>query len=203
MDRVNLGPNFVTHYHHGGRPPFLTLSDLPEDQLELVLAELSEPGEQAVSARRFGPRYMALRRATETRLRECLVTAGGTPQRRTPHYIVLGESDWFAGLYLAGGSVRLPLSALPLDVTSITWADSITAMGLGVRLGLPAPDPAHAGRVYRLDELDELIGRYGRPAGAAPDGLAGYAGHQHHHVDSYVEIQLWSDEPVLAHLDRP
>lgn len=203
MDQVNSGPTFVTHYHHAGRPPFLTLSDLPEDQLKLVLAGLSEPGEQAVSARRFGPRYMALRRATETRLRERFVAAGGTPQRSTPHYFVLGESDWFAGLYQEGGSVRLPLSTLPSDVTSLTWADSITAMGLGVRLGLPAPDPEHAGRVYRLHELDELIGRYDLPDGAAPDGLAGYAGHQHHHVDSYVEIQLWSDKPVLAHLDRP
>lgn len=199
---MNLGPTFVTHYHHAGRPPFLTLSDLPEDKLELVLTGLSEPGEQAVSARRFGPRYMALRRATETRLRERFVAAGGRPQRSAPHYFVLGESDWFAGLYLEGGSVRVPLAMLPPDVTSLTWADSITAMGLGVRLGLPAPDPEHAGRVYRLDELDELLGRYNLPTGAAPDGLDGYAGHQHDRVDSYVEIQLWSDEPILTHLHR-
>ena len=203
MDRVSRDPTFVTHYHHGGRPPFLTLSDLPEDQLELVLAQLSDPGEQAVSARRFGPRYMALRRATETSLRERFVAAGGTPQRRAPHYFVLGESDWFADLYPEGSNVRLPLSALPPDVTSLTWADSITVMGLGVELGVPAPDPVHAGRVYRLDELDELIGRHDLPTGAAPDGLAGYAAHQHHPVNSYIEIQLWSDEPLLAHLHRP
>lgn len=203
MDQVNLGQSVVTHYHRAGRPPFLNLSDLPEDQLKLVLAELSEPDQQAVSARRFGPRYMALRRTTETRLRERFTAAGGRPERRAPHYFVLGESDWFAGLYLDAGRVRLPLSALPSDVTSITYADSITAMGLGVPFGLPAPDPDHAGRVYRLDELDDLIARYDRPAGAAPTGLTGYAGHQHHRVDSYIEIQLWSNKPICAHLGRP
>jgi len=202
MVQVSLGPTFVTHYHRAGRSPFLNLSDLPEEQLTLVLAALARPGEQAVSARRFGPQYMALRRATEAQLRERFAAAGGRPQRRAPHYFTLGESDWFAGLYLDAGRVRLPLSALPPDATSVTYADSITAIGLGVPLGLPAPDPDHAGRVYRLDELDELTARYDPPADAAPDGLAGYTGHQHYRVDSYVEIQLWSDEPVLAHLSR-
>ena len=199
---VNVVPTFVTHYHRAGHPPFLNLSDLPEEQLKSVLAELAAPEQQEVSARRFGPRYMALRRATEARLRERFTAAGGRPQRRAPHYFVLGESVWFAGLYLDLAEVRLPLSALPSDVTSVTYADGITAMGRGVPFGLPAPDPNHADRVYHLEELDDLIARYDRPADAAPDGLAGYTGHQHHRVDIYVEIQLWSDEPVLAHLNR-
>ncbi len=198
MDRV---PNFATHHHHGERRPFLTLSDLPEDQLELMLATLSEPAEREVSARRFGPRYMALRRATETCLREHFIAGGGAPQRGAPHYFVLGESPWFAGLYLEGGSVCLPLSALPPEVTSFTWADSITTMGQGIRLGLPAPVTELAGRVFRLDELDEVTSRYGLPAAAvAPGALGGYDGHQQRPVDDYVEIQLWSDEPVLTHL---
>ena len=199
---MSLVPTFVTHYHHAGRAPFLNLSDLPDEHLTLVLAELAVPAEQTVSARRFGPRYMALRRATETCLRERFVAAGGRPQRRAPHYFVLGASDWFAGLYLHAGTVRLPLSALPPEVTSLTYADSITAMGLGVPLGLPAPHPDHAGRVYRLDALHELAARHNPHADDAPDQLAGYTGHQHQPVDSYVEVQLWSNEPVLAHLRK-
>ena len=202
MVHVSLVPTFVTHYHHAGRAPFLNLSDLPDEHLTLVLAELAVPAEQTVSARRFGPRYMALRRATETCLRERFVAAGGRPQRRAPHYFVLGASDWFAGLYLHAGTVRLPLSALPPEVTSLTYADSITAMGLGVPLGLPAPHPDHAGRVYRLDALHELAARHNPHADDAPDQLAGYTGHQHQPVDSYVEVQLWSNEPVLAHLRK-
>lgn len=193
MDAV---PAFVTHYHRAERPPFLNLSDLAEEQLTTVLAQLAGPDERALSARRFGPRYMALRNATEIRVRELFVAAGGRPERSTPHYFCLGASAWFAGLYRDVAEVRLPLSALPSKVTSATYADSITAMGLGVSYGLPEPDLDHAGRVYRVEELGSLVGRYGLPDDAAPGDLHGYAGHQHQRIDTYIEIQLWSDEPV-------
>lgn len=42
---MSLGPTFVTHYHRAGRAPFLNLSDLsdlPEEHLSLVLAELAD-----------------------------------------------------------------------------------------------------------------------------------------------------------------
>ena len=77
--------------------------------------------------------------------------------RRHSALLRAGRSDWFAGLYLQQRA-STPVSAAP-DVTSQTWVDSVTVMGLGVELGLAAPDPEHAGRVYRLSELDELVGR--------------------------------------------
>ena len=196
-------PSFVTHYYRAGRRPFLNLSDLSEPELSAVLTQLATPAHQAMSARRFGPRYMALRRATELRARDLFITAGGKPQRSSPHYFVLGSSEWFAGLYRDVAEIRLPLTSLPDESTSATYLDSITALGLGVPLGLPAPDPNHADRIYRLDELDELIARSGLPSGAAPKDAAGYAGHQHRRVDTYIEIQLWSDEAVCDHLARP
>lgn len=165
-------PVFVTHYHRAGRRSFLSLSDLDEEQLAAVLAELATPEQGALSSRRFGPRYMALRRATEARARDLFIAAGGRPQRSAPHYFILGASAWFAGLYRDVAEVCLPLAALPADVTSATYADSITAMGLGVPLGLPAPDPEHADRVYRLEELEDLIARYGLPHDAAPERRA-------------------------------
>ena len=67
-------------------------------------------------------------------------------------------------------------------------------------MGLPAPHPQHAARVYRLHKLSELLARYEPSDDAAPEGLAGYAGHQRHSIDTYIEVQLWSDQPVLAHL---
>ena len=124
METVTVAPSYVTHYYRVGQHPFRNLSDLPEDELARVLAGLSSPEHQAASARRFGPRYMALRIATEARLRELFVAAGGRPQRRAPHYFVLGESAWFAGLYQDTAQVRLPLAALPDDATSLTYADS-------------------------------------------------------------------------------
>jgi len=187
---VNAVPAFVTHYYRADRRPFLNLSDLAEPDLAAVLTELVTPEHQALSWRRFGPQYMALRRATERRARDLFIAAGGKPERSSPHYFVLGSCDWFAGLYRNVAEVRLPLAALPAASTSVTYADSITALGLGVPLGLPAPD------------LEQLIARFGLPSDAAPGDPAGYAGYQHHRVDAYIEVQLWSDEPVRAHVAR-
>lgn len=76
------------------------------------------------------------------------------------------------------------------------WGDSISALGLGVPLGLPAPHPAHADRVYRLDDLAALVAEHGLPANAAPETTAGYTGHQHTLLDAYIEIHLWADDPI-------
>lgn len=36
-------PDYVTHYRRADRPPFRTLSDLDDQQLATVLAELDTP----------------------------------------------------------------------------------------------------------------------------------------------------------------
>ena len=194
-------PGYVTHYHRSVRRPFLNLSELSEAKLASVLAELAASQEQRASSRRFGPRYMALRRATEAHARELFVSRGGRPQRQAPHYFVLGSSAWFAGLYRDVSEVRLTVSDLPALETSFTYTDSITALGLGADIGVPSAAPAHCGRVYRLDELLEVIAHYGMPDDAAPATATGYLGHQTRPVDAYVEVQLWSDTPVRAYLD--
>ena len=196
---ANRVPAFVTHYYRADRRPFLNLSDLDGEQLASVLAELATPEDRTLSERRFGRRYMDLRRATEARARDLFIAAGGRPERTTPHYFVLGTSAWFAGLYRDVAAIRLPVADLPPSVTTATYGDSISAMGLGVPLGLPEPE-AHAGRLYRIEEVEDLVARYGLPDDTPPKGRDGYTGHQHQRVDAYIEVQLWSDEPVRAHL---
>jgi hypothetical protein len=198
---VNAAPGYVTHYYRASRKPFLNLSELGAGELASVLAELATPEQQALSERRFGQRYMALRRATERNLRELFIAAGGEPVRDAPHYFVLGSCAWFAGLYRDVAEVRLPLSALPANVTSLTYADSITAMGFGVPLGLPAPDARYGVRLFGLGDVEHLAAKLG-PRGGESHGADGYAGHQFRRVDAYVEVQLWSDEPVRAYLTR-
>lgn len=196
MSRV---PDRVRHYHRAARPPFLNLGDVPETARPELLRRLSAPDEHAASHRRFGSRYLALRTGTEAALRELFVQAGGRPERTAPHYFVLGSSAWFANLYSDVAAVTLPLTALPVEVTSITWVDSISALALGEPLGVPAPPPAHRQKVYRLDDLPDLVARYGLPGDDPPHS---YDGHQRQPLTSYVEVQLWSDEPV-RHLLRP
>jgi hypothetical protein len=188
-------PDFVTHYHASTRAPFLNLSDLAEPELATVLRELDAPAEHARSERRFGPRYMSLRRATEDLLRDMFIAAGGEPERAVPHYFVLGASAWFRELYTDPGEVVLPLIELPAAATSFTYPDSITALGLGARYGVPIyPRPYH-GRVYRLAELDGVIDQHGLPADTVP---ASYDGHQRQPFEHFIEIQLWSDAPLAG-----
>src|SRR3954471_1530462 len=117
-------PNFVTHYHLADRPPFLNLCDLTDDELDAVLADLGRLRRTGRHHRPFGRQYMEIRRATEARLRAGFVAAGGRPERRSPHYFVLGESAWYGRLGERMGEVRLLLTALPAEQTSWTCSDS-------------------------------------------------------------------------------
>jgi hypothetical protein len=144
---------------------------------------------------------MELRRRTEAKLASLFLAAGGRPERSAPHYFVLGTSPWFAGLADDMCSLTLPLDALPSDVTSVTYPDSFSAMGLGPEYGLPDRTRPYHGRVYRLEELPALVATFGLPAdgapeGAGPHGHETYGDYQHRDFEKYIEIQLWSDVPL-------
>jgi len=188
-------PDFVTHYHLSDRAPFLNLSDLEGDRLWEVVGELMEMRRSTPSARVFGRPYVELRRLTEERLRELFIARGGRPERSAPHYFCLGSCAWFKGLYGGLEEVVVPLSALPSEATSVTLPDSVTAMGLGVRFGLPDDSRPYHGRVFLLEELPELVAEYGLPSGEVDDF---YEGYESRPFEKYIEVQLWSDEPIAS-----
>ena len=188
-------PEFATHYYVAGRRPFLNLSDLEPARLSVVMAELDTLARAGESERRFGPRYMSLRTETEALLRRRFIERGGCPERQSPHYFVLGDSPWFRGLYRNPAEVGISLRDLPAEATSVTWPDSIASMGLLANYGLPTFHKPPYGQVFLLDELPDVVERYGLPSGAVPTS---YDGHQRQEFDHFVEIQLWSDEPLRA-----
>jgi len=188
-------PDFTTHYHLADRPPFLNLADLDDANLANVLSGLQGAAESGVSARRFGPRYMELRRGTEEVLRSRFIERGGRPTRSSPHYFVLGESPWFRGLYRDPAEVRLHLEDLPTEQVSFTYPDSVTSMGLLAEFGIKvSPRPYH-GRVFRIDEVEAVIERYALPRSRKP---ATYDGHQFDDFEHYIEVQVWSDDALDA-----
>jgi hypothetical protein len=189
----------VTHYHLADKRPFLNLSDLNESDLARVLEDMLQRRQSGRLQRVFGARYMALRRLTEAWLRALFINAGGCPQRSGPHYFVLGSSSWYRGLSPDMRAVTMTLSDLPATQTSVTYPDSFTAMGFLPDFGLPyRPRPYH-GTVFRLDELPELVRRYGIPPDAKP---ANYTGYQLRPFEQYIEVQLWADEPLRQLVDR-
>ena len=140
---------------------------------------------------------MEMRRLVEARLHRLFVEAGGRPQRRSPHYFVLGESAWFRGLAAGMREVQLPLTALPNDVTSATRPDSFTAMEVGPEFGPPHERRPYHARVFRLGELTDLVAEYGLPVSDREDD---YAGYERRATERYVEVQVWSDDPVRSYL---
>jgi hypothetical protein len=189
-------PQFVTHYHLPDRRPFLNLSDLGDPEALQEMTKLLEMRSQGLQSRSFGRVYLQWRRATEAQLRASFIERGGTPHRLAPHYFVLGESRWFAGLALNMQAVTLRLDELPPRITSFTLVDSFTAMGLGPQFGVAHLPEPHQTLVYMIDELSEVVRRHGLPRDdPAADG---YEGYERRPVTQFIEVQLWSDDPVAA-----
>ena len=190
-------PAFVTHYHLPDKSPFLNLSDLAGAELEAVLRDLEARRVRAGLRRVFGPRYMELRQLTEARLRHLFIQAGGSPSRVSPHYFVLGECEWYRALSPEMSEVVLPLAALPSNVTSVTYPDSLTALGLGAQFGLVRAQRSYHDRVFRVEQLPDLVATHGLPLGEIDDA---YEGYHRREFEKYIEIQVWSDDPIRSFL---
>ena len=190
-------PDFATHYHLADKAPFLNLSDLDESELEVVVQDLARRRKDSGLKRVVGRKYMELRRLTEVRLRELFVEAGGKPERAAPHYFCLGACEWFRRLAPDMREIVIPLSELPTDVTSLTYPDSFEAMGFGPRFGLPYTRKPYHDRAYRLEELAQLVNEHGLPNGAADED---YDGYHLRPFEKFVEVQVWSDEPLRRFL---
>lgn len=194
-------PDFVTHYYRASRRPFLNLSDLDDAEGMLIMLNMIDERRLGLQHRPFGASYLEMRRVAEARLRGMLEASGGIPRREAPHYFVLGESPWFRGLAEDMAEIRLPITALPEAQTTVTWGDSFSVTATTRDFGLHyEPRPYH-GQLYRLSDIPALVDAYGlhvAPAGeygGLSHGLAPTAG-----AEPFVEVQLWSDEPVRSWL---
>lgn len=189
-------PAHITHYYNAASQPFLNLSELDGEYLEQTLAALADRRSQDPGFKRvFGRRYTAFRRATEEKLHRLFLQAGGKPDRKSPHYFVLGECPWFANLYPSTAAVRVNLDRLDPSKTSFTYPDSFVAMRLGPCFGLPeTPMRPYHERVYRIDELDKIVDQFGLPE---CEELT-YTGYQNSEFEKYVEVQVWYELPRSA-----
>jgi hypothetical protein len=174
-------PDFLAHYYDAGRGPFRSLSTLEPDDAEQVLERIRQAGSGFASKRAAD--YLAIRRELEQRIRVLFVAKGGHPRRTTPHYMILGACEWVKTWYAAGCEVRVPLDAFDPRTVSLTYGDSFPAMRYGD--GKP-----YRGQVYTLDELPEVVDRFGLPQDWNPEGQRG--------PDRYIEAQVWDDEPLKS-----
>lgn len=178
---------FATHYYLPEVGPFRSLSELSagsEDPvfLNLLTRHERDPGYR----RRYGRNYIAVRREVEVRLRELFIARGGKPRRRHPFYLVLGESPWFRDLNADHRELRIPLSQLDPEVTSLTFPDSFVA--------LTRDDKPYYNQVFLLSEIDELVARFGVPEN---DQMVPYERYWETEFELYIEVQLWDVPPMI------
>lgn len=113
-------PEFATHYYLSETGPFRSLSELPAGSEDPVFQDLlTRHQRDAGYRRRYGRNYIGIRREVEARLRELFIARGGSPRRRHPLYLVLGESPWFRDLNAGQHELRIPLLELDPAVASL------------------------------------------------------------------------------------
>ncbi len=193
-------PDVITHYHARVDQPFQNLCDLDPSELAQTLDKLKRRKANNTDYKRvFGDLYMDFRSKTDIKLRALFEVRGGKPERQSPHYFVLGECDWFSGLYPDPAAVTLDWRSLPREQTSFTYPDSFISMRLGPEYGLP-PEPLkpYHERAFFLDELADVVARHGLPDGTADEE---YQGYHKRKFEKYIEVQVWTDWPVAKYLD--
>lgn len=189
----SMHPDFITHYHLADRKPFLNLSDLEGEELDKVIETLASKRRQDGNFNRvYGRRYMELRKKTEDKLRQLFIEAGGKPQRKSPHYFVLGGAYWFKHLCPNTKEVRIPLSFFKSESVSITYPDSFVSMGFLPEFGLPHDERPYHGKVFKPSDLPALIAEYGMPS---DDYRKDYKNYVNEEFEKFIEVQVWDDSP--------
>lgn len=178
-------PAYLTHYYR--QRPFKTLTELSPEECSRVLEVLR--AHEKLPRRLQSEFYFEQRRKYEGLMYEQFLAKGGRPERRNPHYAILGESEIWARIY--PDSLRIPLAELPADSVSFTFTDSWGAFVDRDLDDNPIPRKPQYGRVYLKAELDDLFSRYGWPG----DRWKTEVEWEH---DLYVEAQIWSDRPLRA-----
>ena len=187
--RLPIIPDFLSHYYEVTDGPFRNLSDLPLAEAEELLQKIRLDGGRRFASQRPAD-YLAVRRELEERVRQLFIAKGGRPQRKRPHYLILGTCPWLLSWYPQGCELRIPMAAFRPEILSFTYGDTFPAMRY-------QDSKAYRRQVYTLAELPALIETYGLPQDWNADGK--------HGPDRYIEAQVWADEqlaPYIGNLDH-
>jgi len=180
-------PDMVTHNYDPGGLFLGNVCDLEPAEAERVLDRIRSSGRRQIK-----PTYMRRRLETEAWLiAERRRLLGDTPRER-PIYFFLGN--------FADGkdpsrpcSLVMPLRALPEDVITFTYPDSMASLPLATLDEHRDECQSYHGQVFSLSEIKEVIAEFGVPA-------ATWADDHRRRFDRYVEVQVWDERPIANFL---
>ena len=178
-------PAFLSHYYEASHGPLRSLSDLEPEETERILDDIRCAGKSFASKR--NAEYLSIRRELEQRVRCLFIQKGGKPQRRHPHYFIVGESPWLKSWYQDGQVLCVPLAVFSAEIVSFTYGDTFPATRF-------ADGKPYRGQVYTLAELPMLVEAYGLPQVWNAEGHLG--------PERYIEAQVWADKPLIPYLDQ-
>jgi hypothetical protein len=176
--------NFLYHYFEKERGPFLSLSNLSDNEAHKIGEDLKEEN-NIFTKRNPDGQYMFYRRLIEDRIYSLFIENGGKPARKTPHYFIIGECHRCKSWYKGGDYIKIPIEKFDMNTVSFTYSDSF-----------PTFDPSHGDkseyrqRIYTYNEILEIIKKFGFPQNVPWTDDTPYW------QPGYVEAQVWNNIPV-------
>jgi hypothetical protein len=188
--RMSAIPGIVTHNYDPLHGPFRNICTLSDAEAQHVLDTIALSGKRLIREN-----YLRRRRRTETWLLSERQRKMGAPVTEHPIYFFLG--DRADGLDRSRPeSIVLPLAALPADMLTFTFPDSMASLPLGLYDEHAADRRSYHGKVFTLDEIGQVIAEFGMPAAER------WQPAQSVKFDRFIEVQLWDDEPLRALVEQ-
>lgn len=178
---------YLYHYYEQETGPFLNLSDLPINEAQKILSNIKQINETYIAQR--SDVYMQRRIELETMARELFILKGGKPVRNVPHYMVIEECEWLQSWYRQGTFIKIPVSEFDTNTLSFSYGDMFPTFSLNVKDG-----KEYRKQIYTYNEIIKVIEKYGLPQTWNKDGKFG--------PERYIEVQVWSDEPISKYYSR-
>lgn len=172
---------YLFHYFEKQNGPFKNLSDLNIPEAQRILNNLKSNGDVFASKRNDG--YLERRLELEQMVRDIFITKGGKPIRSVPHYMVVEACPWLETWYKESDFVKIPIAKFDINTISFTYGDMFPTFSPRVCDGRE-----YRNKVYRYDEILELIKKYELPQNWNESGQYG--------PERYIEAQIWSNNPI-------
>lgn len=171
-------PSYLTHFYRLGQQPFQNICDLDIDEAEKLL---KEDGDW-----RGDGTYLSSRIKHEKLLHSLFIEMGGKPKRKTPIYMIVGDSP--TGPHDLNEEyqhkIQIPIEIFDPDTISFTYPDSMYKINLD-ELEKVYLDRNNSPNIYRINELEEIIEKY----------------EVYKHNNHYIEAQIWDDEPIKGYME--
>lgn len=174
------------HYFDKGNIPFLTLSDLSDEEARKTQDKL-KANNNVYQRRDYDGKYFYCRKTVENNVRSAFIEKGGKPFRKAPVYFILGEShtknhtiynEWFRHVDF----IEIPINEFDIDTVSFTYGDSFIENHPDHR-----DQSKYLERVCTYKEILEIIEKLGWPQDSVQEDSPFW-------VPRYIEAQVWSDD---------